>query len=114
MWAYCWKSMSDVGIASGWRQPARWLPGTLKKPPSRSCLVIGRRRVDLNTRAVLGVDVLRDRHAEILAERLALVLRAEDAATLQLGDHHRHPVLERLGIVREQQIEPVAGAGFQP
>ena len=48
MWAYCWKSMSDVGIASGWRQPARWLPGTLKKPPSRSCLVIGRRRVDLH------------------------------------------------------------------
>ncbi len=36
MWAYSLKSMSAVGTASGWRQPARWLPGTLKKPPSLS------------------------------------------------------------------------------
>src|SRR5580704_53468 len=39
MWAYSLKSISAVGTASGWRQPARWLPGTLKKPPRRSCLL---------------------------------------------------------------------------
>src|SRR5262249_23798081 len=91
MWAYSLKSISAVTTASGCRHPARWLPGTLKKPPNLRCLVIGCRRIDLNRRAVPCVDVLRNRHTQVLAEVPALVLRAEDAPALQLGDDHGHP-----------------------
>src|SRR5262245_13272778 len=114
MWAYSLKSMSAVTTASGWRQPARWLPGTLKNPPRRSCLVIEGSRRHLDRRPVGRMDVLGDRHAKVLAEGPAFVLGAEDAAALQLGDHHGDPFLERLGVVGEQQVEAVAGAGFQP
>src|SRR4051794_36064282 len=103
-------------MASGCRQPARWLPGTLKKPPSRimRLSVIGRRRRDLDAHPVLGEPVLRDWHAEIATEGRALVLGAAQAAALQLGDHHVDPFLERLWVVREKQIEAVGRALVVP
>src|SRR5258706_4014705 len=108
-WTYSRKSMSVVVTASGWRQPARWLPGVLRNAPSLSCL-----------RSVIGgrpggeEGVGRHGHAQIGPQGGAVVLGAEDAAALQLRHHQVDELLERLGVVREQQVEAVARAGLEP
>src|ERR1043165_8124179 len=97
-WTYARKSMSVVVTASGWREPARWLPGVLRNAPSLSCF-----------RSVIGgrpggeERIRRHGNAQIGPQGRALVLGAEDAAALQLRHHQVDELLERLGVVREQQ-----------
>ena len=66
------------------------------------------------TRGGLGVAARRARDPEVLAQRRALVLVAEQAAPLQLG----HDAVDERGERRRErgrdQVEPVGGAGAEP
>src|SRR5215813_3126050 len=65
-------------------------------------------------RSVLEETVLRPRQAEVLAQGLALVLAAEDAAALQLGHHPVDEIIEPAGQIGEHDREAVGAAGLQP
>src|SRR5690606_29357326 len=55
-----------------------------------------------------------NRQAQILAQRLAFVFRAEQAAPLQFGDELEHDVVDAAGIVAGHQAEAVAGLLLEP
>src|SRR4051812_21447742 len=54
------------------------------------------------------------RQAEVLPQRLSLVLGAEQPALLQLGNHQAAEVVVRARDVGRQDAEAVARAGLEP
>jgi len=52
--------------------------------------------------------------SEVIAQRVAFVFRAEQAAPLQLGHYKCHKIVEVAGKQRRGEDEAVAGLGFEP
>jgi hypothetical protein len=52
--------------------------------------------------------------SEVTTQRVAGVCRAEQAASLQLGHHECHEVVEVAGKQRRGENEAVAGLGLEP
>src|ERR1700730_18396496 len=58
--------------------------------------------------------VFRAGQTEVLAQGLAFVFAAEEAAALQFGDDPVDEIVEAAGNVREHDVEPVAGGALDP
>src|SRR3954449_8924208 len=68
----------------------------------------------LGSSSVLEEPVLRPWQTEILAQRLALILGAENAAPLQLRHHLVDEVVEPGGEEGKHDVETVAAVAGQP
>src|ERR1700722_10736900 len=81
----------------------------LASPPSGGEELEGRKSALLcRLRSGREEAILRPRKAEVFAQRLALVLGAEDAAPLQLGHDLVHEIVEAARQVGEHDVEAVA------
>src|SRR5580704_10553800 len=99
--------------ASPFRSTSYLCPGSAQRrhafacPPTRSSP--GALLLPLDRPAIM-----RKRQAKILAQRLALIFRAEQAAALQLRNQHIDDVLDPARYRQRQDVEAVRRAAAEP